>query len=81
MMYQPSKLARKPEIVSRESGDSPWEGEMKHYQNRECILHSAEMLQVSSAKIMKLHIDEELLIEIKDKIARDLGIQDIITKL
>jgi hypothetical protein len=28
--YRPGKLAGKPDILSRESGDSPWEGEMKH---------------------------------------------------
>jgi hypothetical protein len=32
--YRPGKLAGKPDILSRESGDSPWEGEMKHRQNR-----------------------------------------------
>jgi hypothetical protein len=28
--YRPGKLVGKPDILSRESGDSPWEGEMKH---------------------------------------------------
>jgi hypothetical protein len=28
--YRPGKLAGKPDIISRESGDSPWEGEIKH---------------------------------------------------
>jgi hypothetical protein len=32
--YRPSKLAGNPDILSRESGDSPWEGEMNHWQNR-----------------------------------------------
>jgi hypothetical protein len=36
--YRPGKLAGKPDILSRESGDSPWEGEMKHWQNKERIL-------------------------------------------
>jgi len=31
--YRPGKLAGKPDILSRESGDSPWEGGMKHRQN------------------------------------------------
>jgi len=31
--YRPGKLAGKPDILSRESGDSPWEGDMKHRQN------------------------------------------------
>jgi hypothetical protein len=36
--YRHGKLAGKPDILSRESGDSLWEGEMKHRQNKECIL-------------------------------------------
>jgi hypothetical protein len=36
--YRPGKLAGKPDILSRESGDSPWEGEIKHRQNKERIL-------------------------------------------
>ena len=28
--YQPGKLAGKPDILSREPGYSPWEGDMKH---------------------------------------------------
>jgi hypothetical protein len=28
--YRPGKLPGKPDILSRESGDSPWEGEIKH---------------------------------------------------
>jgi hypothetical protein len=27
--YQPGKLVGKPDILSRESADSPWEGEIK----------------------------------------------------
>jgi hypothetical protein len=34
IMYRPSKRTGKPDILSRESGDSPWEGEMKYWQNR-----------------------------------------------
>jgi hypothetical protein len=34
IIYRPGKLAGKPDILSRESGDSPWEGEMKHRRNR-----------------------------------------------
>jgi hypothetical protein len=36
--YRPGKLTGKPDILSRESGDSPWEGEIKHRQNRGRIL-------------------------------------------
>jgi len=32
--YRPGKLVGKPAILSRESGDSPWEEDMKHRQNR-----------------------------------------------
>jgi len=28
--YRPGKLAGKPDLLSRESGDSPWEGDIKH---------------------------------------------------
>jgi hypothetical protein len=38
IVYRPGKLAGKPEILSRESGDSPWEGEAKHRQNKDRIL-------------------------------------------
>jgi hypothetical protein len=79
--YRPGKLAGKPDILSRESGHSPWEGEMKRRQNRGCILLLAEMFQISATEIMKLQIDEELLKEIRDRTARDLVMQDIMTKL
>jgi len=36
--YRPGKLASKPDILSRESGDSPLEGDMKHWQNQGRIL-------------------------------------------
>jgi hypothetical protein len=39
------------------------------------------MFQASTTEVMKLQINKELLKEIKAKIARDLVIQDIITKL
>jgi len=34
---RPGKLASKPDILSRESGDSPWEGDMKDRQNHDRI--------------------------------------------
>jgi hypothetical protein len=30
IIYRLRKLARKPDILSHKSGDSPWEGEAKH---------------------------------------------------
>jgi hypothetical protein len=83
----------KPDILSRESGDSPWEGEMKHRHNRGRIplptdmfrTTTAEVLaetfEVNTAEIIKLWVDGELLKEIKDGIARDEEMQDVITKL
>jgi hypothetical protein len=38
IIYCPGKLAGKPDILSHESGDSPWEGEVKHRQNKGHIL-------------------------------------------
>jgi hypothetical protein len=91
--YRPGKLAGKPDILSRESGDSPREGEMKHRQNRGHILLPtdtfrtttgevpAETFEVNTAEIIKLRVDGELLKEIKDGTARDEEMQDVITKL
>jgi hypothetical protein len=69
--YQPSKLAGKPDIVSRESGDSSWEAEMKYWQNRGQILLLAQMFQINAAEVMELQVDRELLKEIKFKMAMD----------
>jgi len=44
--YRPGKLAGKPDILSRESGDSPWEGDMKHWQNQGRILLPREAFEV-----------------------------------
>jgi hypothetical protein len=52
--YRPGKLAGKPDILSRESGDSPWEGEIKHRQNRGWILLPAQAFQISSTEVMEL---------------------------
>jgi hypothetical protein len=79
--YRPGKLAGKPDILSRESGDSPGEGEMKHEQNRGHILLPAQTFQVNAAEVMGLQVDKELLKEIKLKTAMDPLMQEIITKL
>jgi hypothetical protein len=47
--YRPGKLAGKPDILSKESGDSPWEGEMKPRQNKERVLLPAEVFQNNAA--------------------------------
>jgi hypothetical protein len=76
-------LVGKPDILSRELGDSPWEGEMKHRQNRGHILLPADMfwttttkvlagiLKVNTAEIIRLWVDGELLKKIKHRIVRD----------
>jgi hypothetical protein len=79
--YRPGKLAGKPDILSRESGDSPGEGEMKQEQNRGHILLPAQTFQVNAAEVMGLQVDKELLKEIKLKTAMDPLMQEIITKL
>jgi hypothetical protein len=79
--YRPGKLAGKPDILSRESGDSPWEGEMKYRQNRGRILLPAQTFQVNAAEVMELQVDKELLKEIKLKTAMDPLMQEVITKL
>jgi hypothetical protein len=70
--YRPGKLAGKPDILSRESGDSPWEGEIKHRQNKGRILLPAQAFRISSAEVMELQVDREFLEEIKEKTAEDL---------
>jgi hypothetical protein len=79
--YRPGKLTGKPDILSRESGDSPWEGEIKHRQNRGRILLPAQAFRISSAEVMELQVDWELLEEIKEKTAEDPEMQGVIMKL
>jgi hypothetical protein len=71
MTYRLGKLAGKLDILSRESGDSPWEGEIKHQQNRGWILLPAQAFRISSTKVIELQVNRELLEEIKEKIAED----------
>jgi len=66
--YWPGKFACKPDILSRESGDSPWEGNMKHRQNHGRILlseESFEAFQANTTETIKLEIDKELLNKIR----------------
>jgi len=65
--YQPGKLAGKPDILSRESGDSPEKGDMKHHQNHGRILlseESFEAFQANTTETINLEKDKELLNEI-----------------
>jgi len=78
--YRPGKLAGKPDILSRESGDSPWEGDMKHRQNHGRILlpkDAFEALQANTTETINLEIDKELLNEIRTLSAADKEIQEI----
>jgi hypothetical protein len=79
--YRPGKLVGKPDILSRESGDSPWEGEMKHLQNRGRILLPSQIFWIGSAEVMELQVDGELLEEIRGKTAEDPEMQEVILKL
>ena len=45
--YLPGKLAGKLDILSRELGDSPWEGDMKHWQNHGRILLPKEAFEAT----------------------------------
>jgi len=87
--YRLGKLAGKPDILSRESGDSPWEGDMKHRQNYGRILlpeeafeapridNHAKVLQANTTETISLEIDKELLSEIRTLSAADKEIQEI----
>jgi len=78
--YRPGKLAGKPDILSRESGDSLWEGDMKHRQNYRQILLPEEAfkaLQANITETINLEIDKELLNEIRTLSAADKEIQEI----
>jgi len=84
--YRPEKLAGKPDILSRESGNSPWEGDMKHRQNHGQVLlpeenfETLQVLQVNTTETMKLQIDKELLSEIREQSAKDKEVREILGK-
>jgi len=78
--YRPGKLAGKPDILSRESGDSVWEGDIKHRQNHSRILLPEEVfeaLQANTPETINLEIDKELLNEIRTLSVADKEIQEI----
>jgi hypothetical protein len=79
--YQPGKLAGKPDILSRELGDLPWEGEAKHRQNQGRMLLAEDAFRISAAQEITLQIDLELLKEIKEKTEKDEELMDILKKL
>jgi len=78
--YRPGKLAGKLDLLSRESGDSPWEQDMKHRQNHGRILlpeNIFKALQANTTETISLEIDKELLNEIQTLRAADKQIQEI----
>jgi hypothetical protein len=79
--YRPGKLTGKPDILSRESGDSPWEGEMKHRQNRGQILLPEEVFRTNGKQLIILTPDNSLIVEIWEKTKLDKEIQEVVNKL
>jgi len=80
LKYRPRKLAGKPDILSRESGDSSWEGDMKYRENYGRILlpeEAFEALQANTTETINLEINKELLNEIRTLSAADKEIQEI----
>jgi len=78
--HRPRKLAGKSDILSRESGDTPWEEDMKNRQNQGRILlpeEAFETLQANTMETINLKIDKELLNEIRTLSAADKEIQEI----
>jgi len=78
--YRPGKLAGTPDILSRQSGDAPWEGNMKHRQNHSRILlpeEAFEALQANTTETINLEIDKELLNEIRTLSAADKEFKEI----
>jgi len=78
--YRPVKLAGKPDILSRVSGDSLCEGDMKHRQNHGRILlpkEAFEAPQANTTETINLEIDKELLNEIRTLSAADKEVEEI----
>jgi len=87
--YQPRKLAGKLDILPRESGDSPWEGDMKHWQNHGRIRLPEEafeasridnltkVLQANTTETISLEIDKELLSKIRTLSTADKEMYEI----
>jgi len=61
-------LAGKLDILSRESGDSPWEGDMKYRQNHGRILLPEEAFKApridNYAKVLQANTTETISLEI-----------------
>jgi hypothetical protein len=78
--YRPGKLAGKPDILSRESGDSPWEAEIKHRQNKGRILLPKETFRINAAEEIIIMEDKELSEEIRTETGKDKEMQETIKK-
>jgi hypothetical protein len=81
IMYWPGKLAGKLDILSRKSGDSPWEGEIKHRQSKGRILLPEETFRINAVEEIIIIEDKELLEEIRTETAKDKEMQETIKKL
>jgi hypothetical protein len=59
----------------------PWEGEAKHRLNKGQILLLEQHFKIYSTDLIHLHSDNNLLQNIKTKMAGDKEMQDILGKL
>jgi hypothetical protein len=80
IIYRPRKSAGKPDILSCKSGDSPWEGEAKHQQNKDRILLLEQNFMINTTDMIRMEEDGELIKTIKSKMTTDSEIQDILKK-
>jgi uncharacterized protein YeeX (DUF496 family) len=74
-------LAGKLDILSHETGDSPWEGEAKHRQNKDRILLLEQNFGINTTDMISIEEDGELIKTIKSKMTTDSEIQDVLKKL
>jgi hypothetical protein len=79
--YRLGRLAGKPDILSQELGDSHWEGEMKHQQNRGRILLPKEVFCANRIQLITLTPNNSLIAEIQEKMKLDKEIQEVLNKL
>lgn len=79
--YRPGKLCGKPDILSRESGDSPWEGELKHRQNKQRILLPEEKFEINALEVVSLASDKDMVNEIKTKTENDPDMKEVLRLL
>jgi hypothetical protein len=79
--YRLGKLTGNLDILLFESGDLPWEGEIKHRQNKGRILLPEETFRINAAEEITIMEDKELSEEIRTETGKDKEMQEIIKKL